>query len=73
MILWGDGPAYRYSSLGLLVGSILTYKGCEAFVDLLAYLWTSLLVLPLLVVIAVLAMVRGTLCLAILPFIKVIK
>ena len=61
------------AALGLLVGSILTYKGCGAFVDLLAYLWTSLLVLPLLVVLAVLAMARGTLCLAILPFLKVIK
>lgn len=59
------------ASVGLLVSSLLMYEGSEAFVELVALLLDALLVLPLLVSLAILAIARGILTLASLPSIKV--
>ena len=59
------------ASLGLLVSSLLMYEGSKAFVELVACLLDALLVLPLLVSLAILAIARGILTLPSLPSIKV--
>ena len=56
------------AAVGLLVGSVLMFKGCKAFVELVACLLNVLLVLPLLVIyFAILAMARGIVSLATFP------
>jgi len=47
------------AAIGLLVGSVFMCKGCKAFVELVTCLLKALLVLPLLVGLAILAIARG--------------
>merc|ERR1719432_67517 len=47
------------AAIGLLVGSVFMCKGCKAFVELVTCLLKVLLVLPLLVGLAILAIARG--------------
>ena len=59
------------AAVGLLVGSVFMFKGCKAFVEVVACLLNVLLVLPLLVSFVILVMARGMVSLATLSSIKV--